>query len=616
MIKAGASILCFMVLFYAVGQQVEQITYYDKSDSLVKEKITVDGLTRQLSGPYLKYHQNGRVAVAGFYKNNLPDSNWIFHYESGRTKTQGRYKDGKPNGLWKSYYENGNLRNEGNFENSTVAGSWNYYYENGNLKLEAYYEGGLEAGKWKYFFEGGPIKESTLYHDSPNGMHTSYYYTGEVAAEGQKTGKTSTGSWTYFYRDGNIKSTGSFHNGLKQDTWTSYYPSGALKSEGLYSEGKKTGEWVYYHENGEIQTIGLMSKDQQTGTWTTYTDKGDIQGIAKLENGTGSYTSYHLNGQLASMGYMTEGLMDSTWAYFNKAGDKIGSAVYDSNEGMYTGLYPNGAKRISGKLIGNKKVGEWTIYNIDGEKTGTYHPFYDQKKIETSSAQTSEPIEPDPVAFDATKSDYGYQNRINRYFDEVINEFDAWIIAGNPMLFLLDRFPVAIEYYQQERLGYEFIYEHQRSPFTFDDNVIGIEELYSSGHSFSIRQKFYSKAFRAGMYYFGHQVRGTTADFKLKTQETSGFRNILTSTAAENTLTYGWMIGWKFMRDAGESGLTIDAYTGINMGLKTWEIKEAKDSRAEEIFSEVSAEPLIFPISFGLNIGWAFKQPSKKRKRR
>ncbi len=615
MIRGGSSIILLIAFSFVFGQQQKKTSYYDIRKSSIKEEITLNPITKNLEGPYVKYHQNGKLAISGYYSDNLPDSTWVFYFESGSIKSKGQYKNGDASGFWKTYYENGNVKNKGGFINANQAGKWSYYFENGNLKLNAEYKNGAEINNWTYYFESGPLKANTRYDDSSIGQHTTYYYSGEIASEGSKKGLSSEGNWTFFYKNGAIKSSGNFLNGKKEGEWIYYYQNGQIQAQGSYHIGKKNNEWYYFHENGSLESKGLIEEDLRDGEWTVYNEKGQVQSISQYRMGTGPFISYHQNGQVASTGFMKDGLMDSSWVYFDSDGNKIGIASYSTNIGTFTGLDQNGSKRVSGILSGAKKIGEWTIYDRKGTITGTYHPYYDQKQIKQNKRDTTASIEASQTIFYATKSDYGYHNRINRYFDEVINEFDGWILSSNPLLFLINRLPVSVEYYQQERLGYELIYEHLRSPFSFDNDIIGIEEVYYKGHSFSFRQKFYSKASEAGMYYFGHQVKSEILQYGVKTQERTGFRNILTSTASENTFTYGWMLGWKVMKDAGDTGLSIDAYTGINIGISSWQLQKINDEPATSIFLQYESEPLIFPVSFGLNIGWTYEKSRKKNRR-
>lgn len=594
------------------SQNLEKKTYYDQADSLVKEVISIDPISQKLAGLYKKYHQSGHLAISGYYSNNLPDSLWSFYFESGRIKTTGYYLMGKATGLWRSYYENGNKKSEGHFQNEKAQGEWKYYYENATIKKQANYREGTEIGKSIYFYETGPIKATTSYDSNGMGKHFEYYLSGQKSAEGQKDGPYSTGQWSYYDQEGNISSAGRYAKGKKEGTWISYHANGNISSEGKYIEGFKTDNWKYFHQDGSPMSEGQMKNNQQDGSWNVYTAAGDLQSKGTYQEGTGRVTTFHPNGQIASTGYMKTGLMDSSWNYFDQQGDKFARAYYKLDTGDYEGIFPDGSLRIKGEMLGNKRIGEWTIYGENGAVTGTYHPYYNARGSYGLTSTTT----PSSTDFNATKSPYRYQNKVNRYFDEVVNEFNAWIVSSNPLLFVLDRIPLSIEYYHQQRLGYEMIYHHNRSPFTFNDSNIDIEDLYSVGHSLSLRQKFYSKAKRLGMYYFGHQVFTKYLKHGVETQEIDGFRNIITSTASESVFSYGWMIGWKFMQDAGEPGLSIDAYLGANIGVRAFNFTEINDERAYRSFSELNQEPLAVPLSFGLNIGWAFEQKKKKKRRK
>ena len=615
MLKFTLSFLSFLWLQCLLGQTQIVQTYYDKSDSVLKELIHWDPKTQKINGTYLKFHQNGSKSIEGYYNQNLPDSLWTFYFESGVAKSSGHYKLGEAVGLWKYYYENGNLKSTGSFHDGLQDSSWIHFYENGKIKQEAQYQNGNEIGKWSYYFESGPIKASTQYDSLSIGFHLEYTLDGTIKAQGQKAGLKSTGKWSYYYPDGQLESRGTYYNGNKEGVWINYYKNGNIKSSGIFVNGLKTGKWTYYHSNGSLQSEGQMTENLQDGQWKMYASNGTLQSYGKYAQGTGPVTTYHSNGQVASIGLMLAGKRDSIWTYYDETGQQIASAKYNQDEGNYTGYYPDGSIRLYGSVRGNKRIGEWKIYNERGDLTGTYHPIYSM--VNSNLVTDTDSEIPDTVEtpdLTAEISEYKYQKKENRYFDEVVNEYDGWIIGSNPLMTVWGRLPIGIEKYHQERLGYELIYESLRTPFVFNDNNIDTEELYHQGHSISFRQKLYSKSIKAGMYYFGHQLQSVVKNHHVKTMESGGFRTILISSAQESVFSYGWMIGWKIMSDPGENGWVIDGYIGQQVGLRTWQYKKIEDEAAYEYFSTINQERFALPFSFGLNIGWSIEQKRKKRK--
>ena len=596
------------------GQTFEFKTHYDQDETQIKEIITVNSSNNSLEGPYTKFHQNGQLAIQGTHNEGHPTGKWTYYYESGLRKSEGYFKNGKSDSTWIFFYENGNPKSKGVIDENKLSGKWAYYFEDGKIKHEGFYEAGNMVGIWNYFYENGVLKATTIY-DGNEGYHTEYYPSGALKASGKKDQNTSIGEWAFYHEKDIIQSIGHFVNGKKEGEWKTYHKNGSLESAGSYLNGQKSGKWEYYHQDGSPLGSGVMMQDQMNGTWNMYFPDGTIQSSGSYVNGTGQVTDYFSNGQIASTGFLKEGIRDSIWFFYDLNGQLMGKAAYQNGNGIYEGYHPNGEIRISGTMKDALRVGEWKMYDETGKFTGTYHPIYDESP--SPSAIEPEIIPADSILkYEASVSEYKYSKKEIRFFNPVVNEMKAWIIATNPAMTLLDKLPVSIERYKQERLGYELIYTWNRSPFFISRSQIGLHESYLNGHTFTLRQKFYSKEMPFGMLYFSHQAFGTFNMHQVKTQESGGFRQIYTSSMSENEVGYGLAVGWRWMLDAGEPGITFDAYLGVNIAKSTWNQQTIEDPAATLIFTELEGEPLSFPVSFGLNIGWAVTGDKKKKNKR
>jgi antitoxin component YwqK of YwqJK toxin-antitoxin module len=611
MMKWFGIFLLMMVASTTFGQTTEHRIYYDKENSQIKEIIHIKQPGNQLHGSYQMFHQNGRCGIEGVYKEGKADSLWNYYYESGSLKSTGYFTYGKADSIWTYYYENGNVKSSGYIVNGKLNGHWVSYYENNRIKNEGDYNLGIMSGRWTYYYEMGPIKATTIYSDEL-GDHKEFYASGRLKAEGKKNQHLSTGNWIYYYESGSIQSSGSYQNSLKEGTWEVFYPSSNLKAVGTYHEGKKTGEWKYFHQSGEPLGSGEMIDGQMNGDWKMYFPNGSIKRSGHYTVGTGQVKEYYSNGQVSVNGYLLGGKRDSLWSYFDTQGNLIGQAAYKEGNGEYEGYYPNGKLRISGFLDDDKRVGEWKMYNSDGEFTGTYHPIYESNAIDNPKKSNNK--RDSTNINDAAISEYKFKRKDIRFFRPIINEMDGWIFATNPFAMILDHLPVSIENYKQERLGHELQYRWNRDPFMVSDENINLNQVFLRGHSIYLRQKFYSREQPYGMIYLSHHLFGTINKQKIRTQEQGGFRELLMSEAQETLYGYGLTLGWRWMLDAGETGLTFDSYLGTTIARRTWEITKTEDITAVPILSDQDQEPLFFPLSFGINIGWATELKSRRRR--
>ena len=89
----------------------------------------------------------------------------------------------------------------------------------------------------------------------------------------------------------------------------------------------------------------------------------------------------------------------------------------------------------------------------------------------------------------------------------MINEYKGIIVGTNPLAVFIGQLPVSVEYYIEERLGYEFQATILRDPFFKPASDVKVNKVYDRGFNLSVRQKFYHPEGSFGMFYFGHEVR-------------------------------------------------------------------------------------------------------------
>ena len=593
---------------FTFGQYFEYKTYFDADSLNLKEVFTLRKKDSIPQGTYSAFFLDGNPRIKGQYSDGSPDGLWTYFYENGEKKSSGPIIDGLASGKWSYYFESGNLRATGVLERGVKAGYWTNYFENGNEKSSGTYFKDSKEGIWNYFFEDNSLK-AQAYFEGGKGNYKEYYPSGSVKMEGPNINGKSTGFWQYFHESGELLAKGDFENGLRNGLWEFFYKNGNTSGVGNYKQGKKDGPWIYYHPNGEKSAEGKLVEDEKDGQWSLYYESGEIKAISTYNQGDGLYTEYYPNGRQKAKGEILNGKKQGRWVYFNEDGVLDGEADYDQDKGKYTGYYEDQSVKMKGDLDGDRRVGEWQLFDTQGNLAGVYKPIYEEAKpvfrFETTDDRNN-----------SDKPEYVYKSNPNRHFTKVINEYKGIIIGTNPAMVLLDEFPLAIEFYLQERLGYEILMIYHRDPFFSSTESLGFGEPYSSGISARFRQKFYYPEGTLGMFYFGHQIGVTLIDHKAKAQDQRALPFVNTTLEVNETLAYyGLFIGSRWMKNGQKPGFTLDTFVGVDVGFRNWEeLYDTSNDEFVDIFRGFTRSELYLPIRFGIHLGLTKRLKSKQSK--
>ena len=80
----------------------------------------------------------------GTIKNGKKVGPWVSYHDNGRLEEKGTYEDGKKDGPWVGYHDNGQLASKGTYKDDKFDGPWVYYWKYGQLwKKETYKDGKL-----------------------------------------------------------------------------------------------------------------------------------------------------------------------------------------------------------------------------------------------------------------------------------------------------------------------------------------------------------------------------------------------------------------------------------------------------------------------------------------
>ena len=596
--KTGLTIFLMLMGWAGTAQQIFQKEYYFENDSSkLKEVIHFTVADSTIHGSYESFHHNGSLQTFGYYNMGIPDSTWTYYFENGRKRAQGKYKEGETDGKWTYYFENGNKKSEGILRKDIKNGTWNFYYENGQMKSTGTYYADQKSGIWNYFYEDNLLK-AQAYFEEGKGNYKEYYPSGGIKMEGPNNNEKSEGEWTYYYETGEVQAKGQFENGLRIGEWTYFHKNGKISAVGKFSEGEEQGVWKHYYEDGTVSAEGAMQSGEKDGFWKLYYPTGELKGEGEYTIGDGMYKEYYPNGTQRTQGQVKNGQKFGKWVFYSEEGLVDGQAVFNDGEGLYEGYYSDGTLKMKGMMRDEKRIGEWQLFNPDGTLAGTYRPIYENESPIFKTRESRHLT--DPMGSD--KPDYLFKNNRLRYFTPMINEYEGIILGGNPLEVTVNSFPIALEYYFQERLGYELQFILHRDPFFKPLIDASIDEVYTRGGTFEFRQKFYHTDRKYGMWYFGHQLGFTYLTHTVNTLDNT-FAEV-TGQLYENRLYYGVFVGSRWMQRFADSGFTIDGYIGVGAGIRGYQTNYDANSGFEQAFADQFKNRGYFPVLIGLNFGF------------
>ena len=601
---------CFLLQMTSFGQHKKIETFYDLKKKVLKEEYYVLAKSPQIiDSLYILYYQNGNIKTKGSYKKAKPTGIWEYFFENGNHRMMGTLDDNSSEGSWVYYFENGNISSEGEMKKGQREGNWKYYYENKSIKSEGWYKKDKKEGIWKYYYEDGQFKAQAVF-DNDKGRYEEVYPSGTIKSEGDIINGKSNGIWKYYYEDGAIKGEGQEKDGVKEGMWKFYHPNGSLLSEGVYNQGATEGKWKYYYDNGNVSSEGIEKDGKKDGYWKLFYKNGAFKGEGHFNAGDGQYKEYFENGKLKIEGSIKNSRNNGLWKYYYENGALEGTCFFTDGQGKYTGYYESGNINMQGPIVDGIKVGIWKLYNEDGTIAGYYKTYYenDQVMFRESPHKGKDTLAKDTVV-SLNKPTLKLPKKKSRHFIKKVNEFQSIILSSNPAGVLIGRLPVSLEYYFQERLGYEINYTMIRSPFFKSEKNSGYENIFDRGFSASIKQKFYQRDQDIGMFYFGHEVRfsriGSSTKF-LDSTDNNQKRNL---NHTQHLFEYSIVVGDRIMADAANRGWTVDIFAGIGVGFRlsqqNW---DSKNKYYNSIMANAKTAVVSIPFRFGVNIGYAFKK--------
>jgi antitoxin component YwqK of YwqJK toxin-antitoxin module len=588
---------------YAQNKRVE--VFYDARQKIPKQIFYVsDTLSMELDGPYSAYYMNGKLKEKGQYQRDTATGYWEYFYENGEPKMKGELKNGSNWGTWTYYFESGSPSMEGPIFDGMRQGDWVHYYESGSVKRKGRYLDNKTVGIWNYFYESPTEKYGSLkaqaFYENGIGSYKEFYPDEGVKAEGLYIDGKSEGNWTYYYKDGTVEASGEFRDGLRNGIWKFYHENGELSATGKYREGIRQGDWKFYNDNGTLSSEGKILNGEKEGFWQVYDQFGEFKGEGNFVKGEGQYKEFYESGKIKTVGTIQNDKFEGEWEYYYENGRLEGKAHFKDGKGYYYGYYPDGTLNMEGEVENGKRVGTWKMYKPGGELSGYYKVFYEENQPVYRIVEEKEPPKEDKSNYDLPG--YRFPTRGFRYFRPQINEFKAMIVGTNPFGSLLGNWPLNVEYYIQERLGYELQVSYLRSPFYHRHSPMVIGDTYYQGISVAMRQKFYQPDNKLGMVWFGHELRASPVQYASAYQAGNG--NYSKAEVESIKMEYSLLIGDRISENSAGKGWTVDVFAGIGIGYQF--VGSISNNAPDGVLSEVRDKNLTLPIRVGFTIGYAF----------
>jgi len=584
----------FLLPRFLCAQGITRFTYHDVAKKNLKEVYQVkDTISNILNGRYISYFLNGNIESKGQFMNNETTGVWEFYYETGNLKMRGILRQNSNFGMWQYFYENGQKSMEGMINDKNKEGEWKIYYESGDLKEVGEYRENKRWGFWKTYFEDGTIRGEIEYTND-HGRYIEYYHSGKVLAEGPKVGPHNVGHWRYFAEDGTIDGEGDFSNGKKNGEWKYYYSSGKVSSSGVFENDEPAGPWNYYFEDGKTSSSGQFVRGKKNGYWSSFNKDGSKKSEITYDKGSGEYREYYPDGKLKAKGQIMDSKSQGKWQYYFEDGKLEGECDFNQGKGTYYGYYPDGTVQTKGQIENDLRVGTWELYEPDGKLSGYYKPFYENDGLANEIGVLANTNPKAPAAKGAPAK------RNFSYFRPRNPEYHGVIIAGDPMMSFIGSIPFGVEFYNQERLGHEFVFEGIRNPFFTADGQVPQNKTYNRGYAIAVRQKFYNPL-KTGMWYFGHEVRFTNLSYFSNTSFPQSPGTIITASASEQKAEYGILLGRRLMQHNDGDGITIDAFVGYAVGYRMFSVAP----NYSDLFSSITQDRFSQTFRFGLNFGYS-----------
>jgi len=280
-------------------------------------------------------------------------------------RTLMHFKDGKRNGPFIFYHDNGKVKLRGKYVDDLLDSTVNAFFDNGNNKYIHNYNMGIRVGESVTFYKNGNVEQRvSLMNEKPHGTMLNYYEAGNLRLESTYDEGVRNGAYIRYHLTGIMAEESYFKNGI-QDSVSRYWDNvfGTLMKEEYYKLGKKDGVWITFNHMKDTITLFTYENDVLNGPFKKYF-AGSVQ-VGDRENGKyekfdtakwvmeymheldeyGTYVNGKLDGEFKTglfntenhaEGFYKDGIMVGEWKYYNKYGKLVLHEKYnDDGELIY-----------------------------------------------------------------------------------------------------------------------------------------------------------------------------------------------------------------------------------------------------------------------------------------
>ncbi len=283
-------------------------------------------------------------------------------------RTKMYFKDGKRNGPFVFYHNNGKIKLMGKYVDDLLDSTVNAFFENGKNKYIHHYQMGVQVGESLTFYKNGNIEQKvSLKNEKPHGPMLTYYEAGNLRLESSYNEGVREGRYIRYHLTGGVAEESYFKNGI-QDSVSRYWDNvyGTLMKEVYYKMGKKEGAWITYNEKGDTITIFNYKNDVLNGPFKKYFV--GFEQIGDKNNGRG------IGGDTAKFDPR------KNQRVYEYALDEYGTYVNGKLDGEFkTGLY-NREAHAEGTYKDGVMVGEWKYYD-ENDKLVLHEKYNDNGEL-------------------------------------------------------------------------------------------------------------------------------------------------------------------------------------------------------------------------------------------
>ena len=193
----------------------EIVKHFDNGQVRLRYFAYTNAVGREVEhGVYTSYWENGQKQHEAHFICGMQEGEEVYWHENGRQATAGSYRQDKADGVRKDWYGNGQLADICRYKDGKQIGEFQAWHSNGCNEIYMHFQNGLRDGPATWWFDNG-----------------NKFFTAAYVADKQE------GLKTVFYRSGGKRSETLYHNGKRAGRTVAWDRSGKIIADGVCSNG-------------------------------------------------------------------------------------------------------------------------------------------------------------------------------------------------------------------------------------------------------------------------------------------------------------------------------------------------------------------------------------------